>query len=93
MAQFKGLVQASRALDIFTMSQAELMDDNSARREDVWRVVDSASSELFGRGSHSGGGSSLTQRRWNAFSSLCALKRKDSSKRNIRAADYTLPRP
>ena len=64
VAQFKGLVQASRALDVFPMSQAELMDNNPARREDLWRVVDSASSGLFGRRLPSGGDSSLEQRRY-----------------------------
>lgn len=64
VAQFKGLVQASRALDIFPLSQEQLMDDNPARREDVWRVVDSASFGLFGRRLPMGSDWSLAQRRY-----------------------------
>ena len=40
--QFRGLVQASRALEILQMTGAELIDDNPARRQDIWRVVDTA---------------------------------------------------
>jgi hypothetical protein len=49
VAQFKGLVQASRALDIFPMDEAQLMDDNDTRRDDIWRVIDTASYGLFNK--------------------------------------------
>jgi hypothetical protein len=35
VAQFKGLVQASKALDILPMTEAELIEDNPARRQDI----------------------------------------------------------
>ena len=64
VAQFKGLVGALRALDIFPLNQAELTDDNPARREDIWRVVDSASFGLFGKRMPSGKDWGLEQRRY-----------------------------
>jgi len=63
-AQFRGLVQASRALDILPMTEAELTDDNPTRRQDIWRVVDSASFGLFGRNLPSGSDWSLENRRY-----------------------------
>jgi hypothetical protein len=59
-----GLVQACRALDIFPISAPALLDDNPTRREDVWRVVDSASFGLFGRNLPSGSDGSPEQRRY-----------------------------
>jgi hypothetical protein len=64
VAQFRGLVLAARALDILPMTEAELIDDNPVRRQDIWRVVDSASFGLFGRNSPSGSDGSLENRRY-----------------------------
>ena len=64
VAQFKGLVYALRALDIFPMTQAELTDNNPTRRDDIWRVVDSASFGLFGKRMPSGKDWGLEQRRY-----------------------------
>lgn len=66
VAQFKGLVQTVRALDILPMSEAELMDGNPDRRQDIWRVVDLASFGLFGRNSPTGSDGSLENRRYVA---------------------------
>lgn len=64
VAQFKGLVRASGALDIFPMSPAELLDDDPTRREDIWRVIDEASFALFGKKLPSGTDASLANRRY-----------------------------
>jgi len=42
VAQFRGLVRASRAVEILPITEAELIDDKPAGRQDIWRVVDTA---------------------------------------------------
>ncbi|WP_203750356.1 hypothetical protein [Cellulomonas chitinilytica] len=54
VAQFAGLVAASRALDISPLTEAELTEDQPGRRDDIWRVVEQASSGLFGQRSPAG---------------------------------------
>ncbi|KRD41333.1 hypothetical protein ASE38_17145 [Cellulomonas sp. Root930] len=49
VAQFAGLVAASRALDISPLTEDELREDHPGRRDDIWRVVEQASSGLFGQ--------------------------------------------
>jgi len=64
VAQFRGLLRASQALDIFPLLEAELWDDSDARRDDMWRVVDPASFGLFGQKLPAGHESGFTVRRY-----------------------------
>lgn len=64
VAQFRGLVEASRALDVAPLSPSDLLDNSPARRDDIWRVLDEASFGMFGRSLPAGTDWSLERRRY-----------------------------
>lgn len=91
VAQFKGLVQACRALDIFPLTAAELLNDNPSRRDDVWRVVDSASWGLFGENLPSGSDGSLEQRRYVSLAPYSVAMAVGVGRKTIPPTDHAVP--